>query len=170
MTHLPRLLALALVLAPATLGACDDNGARTDATVLPKGADFRPVALVFGDRCGSLDCHGSKYRNMHIVGFGGARLDPGATPDAPDTTDAEVAYDYDAVVSVEPDITRAVAADHGADPERLTFYRKGRGDEAHKGGQRIFPGDAADKCILSWLAGAVDAKSCHDGVQRFSNP
>ena len=159
----PLVLVLVLVLA-----ACVDDGGRTDAAVLPKCADFRPVALVFSDRCGSLDCHGSKYRNMHIVGFGGSRLDPGHRPDAPDTTDAEVGYDYDAVVSVEPDITRAVAADRGQDPGRLTFYRKGRGDEAHKGGVRIFPGEQADKCILSWLAGRVDAGVCHAAVPRLN--
>jgi hypothetical protein len=161
-----RLLVVAL-FGCAAVACNDDVGGRTNADILPKGAAFRPVALVVGDRCGSLDCHGSRYRNMRIVGFGGSRLDPADRPDAPDTTDDEVAQDYDAIVSLEPDVLRAVVADHGQSPERLTFVRKGRGAEAHKGGQRIFPGDDADRCILSWLTGAVDATTCKKAVPRL---
>jgi hypothetical protein len=152
------------------LAACEDATGRTNAVVLPSGNDFRPVALVVGDRCGSLDCHGSKYRNMHIVGFGGSRLDGNDLPDSEDTTAEEVAWDFDAIVSLEPDLTRAVAADHGKSPERLTFVRKGRGAEAHKGGTRIFVGDDADKCVLSWLSGAVDAPTCKRAVPRLASP
>jgi hypothetical protein len=154
------------------VGACSDSdpGARVNSDVLPRGPEFRPVAQVFVDSCASLDCHGSKYRNMHLYGYGSTRIDPKHQPDAPDTTDDEVNRDYDSVVSVEPEITRAVAMDRGFHPERLTFIRKGRGAEAHKGGIRLVPGQPADDCILSWLSGTVNAAVCRSAVPRLDQP
>jgi hypothetical protein len=122
------------------------------------------------DRCGSLDCHGSKYRNMHLWGFGSTRLSSKDTPETLDTTQDEADHDYDAVVALEPDLIRLVVAQGGTEPERLTFVRKGRGQEAHKGGQRIAVGDPADVCILSWLASAVDAAKCKSAVPRLTQP
>jgi hypothetical protein len=117
------------------------------------------------NRCGSIDCHGSRYRNMRLYGYGSARLDPRNLPDSPlDITDPEIDADYDAVVAVEPEITRQVVADRGQRPERLTFVRKGRGEEEHEGGRRIVRGDAADTCLLSWLAGAVDGEACTTAI------
>jgi hypothetical protein len=124
-------------------------------------------------RCGSLECHGVAYRNLRLYGFEGARL-PGnipvdggtrfiadPIPNAPgQSTDTEVAASYDAVVGLEPEITREVVAAKGAGSNRLTFVRKGRGDEAHKGLQRYCAGDSADRCIQSWLAGSVDVAAC----------
>jgi hypothetical protein len=99
---------------------------------------------------------------MRLYGYQSERLDAKTSlPDSPtQSTPAEIDADYDAVVSLEPDVTRQVVADHGASPERLTFVRKGRGQENHKGGSRIAVGDPADLCVTSWLAGAVDAASC----------
>jgi hypothetical protein len=50
--------------------------------------------------------------------------------------------------------------DHGAHPELLTFVRKPRGTEAHKGGTLYAPGDPPDVCITSWLAGKTDTNAC----------
>ena len=128
----------------------------------PDPAAFKPVALAVVHRCGSLDCHGSTYRNMRLFGYGSARLDANQRPDLPITTgDDEVLADYDAVVGVEPEVFSHVIADKGAGADRLTFYRKGRGLEHHKAGTKINAGDNADKCILSWLAGSVDVASCN---------
>jgi hypothetical protein len=92
---------------------------------------------------------------------GSERLDPRSLPDSPsDVTQAEIDADYDAVVAVEPEVLRQVVAEKGARPERLTLVRKGRGAEEHKGGRRVVPGDPADRCVLSWLASAVDADAC----------
>jgi len=152
--------------------ACEGpaSDARVDAAAAPGGEEFRPVAHVLIDRCGSLDCHGSKYRNMRLFGFGSARLDPAHRPDAPETTPDEVELAYEAVVALEPDILRQVVLDDGERPERLTFVRKARGAEAHRGGQRIVPGDPADRCIRSWLAGAVDREVCRSAVPRLADP
>jgi hypothetical protein len=53
-----------------------------------------------------------------------------------------------------------VVAEGGAHPEQLTFVRKARGLEAHKGGALITPGDPQDACIASWLSGATDFTAC----------
>jgi hypothetical protein len=143
---------------------------RVDARVAPRGPEFRPVAQVLVDRCGSLDCHGSKYRNMRLFGFGSFRVNDTHRPDSPDTTQEETDRDYDAVVALEPDLFRQVIAEGGRGRDRLTFVRKGRGIEAHKGGARIASGDDADLCIGSWLDGAVDAERCKSAVPRLREP
>jgi hypothetical protein len=144
--------------------ACSFPSESTESPAGPDRASFAPVANVLVVRCGSIDCHGSQYRNMRLYGYGGARLgnqqpDTGtvATPD-------EVNADYDAIVSLEPDIMRQVVADKGATPERLTFIRKARGQENHKGNSPIQVGDPADLCILSWLSGSVDAGNCQKAI------
>ena len=164
------LAELALGLALALGCAAPDSGERTEPSGAVRGAEFRPVAQVLVERCGSLDCHGSKYRNMHLYGFGSSRLAPGTLPEAPDTTQEEADRDYDAVVALEPDLMRDVVREGGALPDRLTFVRKARGSEAHKGGSPITRGDAADLCILSWLASTVDQTACRSAVPRLATP
>jgi hypothetical protein len=166
---LARALAPALLVATASLvTACSSPD--PSATVSPAGPDrasFGPVARVLVRRCGSLDCHGSRCRNMRLYGYGSARLDPTSLPDSPaDTTPAEIDADYDAVVALEPELMRQVVANKGHNASRLTFVRKGRGEEAHKGNQRIVPGDPADVCLLSWLAGDVAADACAAATRR----
>jgi hypothetical protein len=161
---------LLVALALATGCVAPDTSIRVEPSTAVRGPAFRPVAQVLVERCGSLDCHGSKYRNMHLFGFASSRLEPGTLPEAPDTTQAEADRDYEAVVSLEPELMRDVVLEGGAAPERLTFIRKGRGAEAHKGGQAIVPGDLADRCILSWLASAVDESTCKAAVPRLAQP
>lgn len=147
-----------------------ESGARIDPGTAVSGPAFRPVAQVVLDRCGSLDCHGSKYRNMRLFGYGSARLDERHRPDAPDTTQEEADRVYEAIVALEPDILQEVVAEGGRAPERLTFVRKARGAEAHKGGQKVVAGDPADQCIASWLRGSVDEEGCKKAVPRLANP
>lgn len=160
---------VALALTFAALAACSspDTDARVDATSAVRGPDFLPVADLLADRCGSLECHGSKYRNMHLFGFGGSRLLPTDLPNTQATTLAEAEATYEAVVSLEPAKFRQVIAEGGASPERLTFYRKGLLLEAHKGTQKIVPGDPADVCLRSWLASRIDAAACAAGITRI---
>lgn len=75
------------------------------------------------------------------------------------STIAELEADYEAVIALEPTVMSDVVAKR-ADPGMLTVVRKARGDEQHKGGKRITPGDAADRCLLGWLRGAPDSASC----------
>jgi len=165
-----RILAtVALMLSGCGMGwlvACStpDSDARVD-PVGPTGPDrasFDYVAPVLARRCGSIDCHGSRFRNLRIYGFGGTRLDPTHRPDLPEfVTPAEINATYESVIGLEPEIIRAVASAGGAGAERLSLVRKGRGDEDHKGDRRITPGDDSDICILSWLAGNVRKDECN---------
>jgi hypothetical protein len=108
---------------------------------------------------------------MRLYGYGSWRLATDDLPDAPDTTLDESEKDYESVVSLEPEIFRQVILDHGQNPERLTFIRKARGLEAHKGGQPINPSDkGADDCLTSWLRSAVDATACKAAVPRLASP
>ena len=50
--------------------------------------------------------------------------------------------------------------DHHGDPALLTFIRKQRGIEAHKGGKLVIPGDSQDQCVTSWLGGNTDVNAC----------
>ena len=142
-----------------------DTTARVDA-VGPSADHFDDVAQMLVHRCGSIDCHGSIYRNMRLYGYQGTRLEAGA-PDTPPLTSAdEVASDYQAVVGLEPEIMASVVADKGAGYDRLSLIRKGRNTEAHKGGQRLFPGrvpeDPGDRCLTTWLSNSTDVSACRN--------
>lgn len=111
--------------------------------------------------CGTLDCHGTVGRNLRVYGDTGLRYSATDVPTTliPTTTD-EVAQDYDSVVGLEPELMSEVVASGGADPERLTFYRKALGLESHKGGAVVVAGDPRDVCITTWLQGRADAAAC----------
>lgn len=136
-----------------------ENGPGRIAADIPDRTTFTKPGDVLVAKCGSLDCHGDPYRNMRLFGYGGSRLAPSHRPDAPDTTDAELARDYDAVVAVEPERTREVANGH-ASPEKLTLVRKARGSEKHVGGTRLVPGSPEDTCVVSWLTNQFDDAAC----------
>ncbi|MFI5297043.1 MAG: hypothetical protein ACHREM_03015 [Polyangiales bacterium] len=128
---------------------------------MPDRASFAVVADALEHRCGSLDCHGTIYRNLRIYGHEGLRLDPNGRPSSqPNTTTAEYDADYQAVVGLEPEILSAVVSSGGQGPERLTLVRKALGLEAHKGGTLWTAGDVQDTCFRSWLTGATDVASC----------
>jgi hypothetical protein len=154
----------ALIVAGSAGCSSPDVNARVD-PVGPSFEQFAFVAPVLSRRCGSIDCHGSAYRNMRVYGYGGNRLGPSATtPESPNSlTPEEVRATYDSVIGLEPEIMREVVQSGGAGPERLSFVRKGRGDEDHKGDRRITPGDDSDVCITSWLAGHVNEAACRVG-------
>jgi hypothetical protein len=124
---------------------------------------FGPVARFLDHRCGSLDCHGQMTRNLRIWGCEGMRLDPNAISQCSrnlggtDTTNDEIEATYRSLVGLEPTVMSTVVAGHGQHPELLTFVRKARGIESHKGGALITPGDFQDVCITTWLAGENDA-------------
>lgn len=163
--YIRALFALALSAAGGAVASAGCSSPDASATVDPIGPDraqFDLVAPVLVRRCGSIDCHGSTYRNMRIYGYGGLRLPaPGKlpTPMSPQSVTADEAQaSYDSVVGLEPELMRAVVQSGGAGVERLTFIRKGRGNEDHKGDKRFTP--AADLCVTSWLANHVDAAAC----------
>ena len=161
-------------------------------------ASFGPVGDYLENRCGTLDCHGQTSRNFRIWGCQGMRLEGDADPTSciNPTTDQEYQATYRSLVALEPQVISTVYAgcapyaDGGfayppgasCHPELLTFIRKARGTEAHKGGQLIcvlepcpeglpaqvpLNGDAGgplvdpqDVCLVSWLEGATDIQEC----------
>ncbi len=146
------LVAFAIACAPASNVASES---------VPDRASFPPVADLLVHRCGTLDCHGETARNLRLYGSLGLRLSPGDRPVSKGTTSvAEYDEDFASVVGLEPEAMSAVVSQGGASPERLTFVRKARGAEAHKGGALFSPGDAQDRCVTSWLAGATDVADC----------
>ena len=154
-------LLAAASLALAVLAGCSTaNDTAQTLITLPDEATYAPVAGALLYRCGSLDCHGTVWRNFRLYGYDGLRLDPDAGVDGIGTTDAEVAADFSAFVGLEPEILSEVVLDHGADPDRLTLIRKARGEEDHKGGKRITIGDDADLCVTGWLAGTPNDAAC----------
>ncbi len=178
MTKTSVLVLVAALAVAEALASCSDvpNDARIGIDAPPGPAAFNAVGDYFAIRCGSLDCHGQTGRNMRIWGEWGMRLDPkdisggtfllaGQVP----TTDAEYEATYRSVVGLEPTVMSTVVAGHGAHPELLTFVRKARGLEAHKGGTLITPGDDQDICITSWLASNVNTMECQvaAGYPRF---
>ncbi len=154
--HAVRALAVA-----GALAACSaPDGEATTALSGPDRASFSDVHAFLDHRCGSLDCHGARYRNLRMFGHDGMRYAPGDVPGGAQTTGDELDATYTSIIGLEPEIMAAVVADHGANPERLTFVRKARGLERHAGGIVVLPGDPRDACIVSWLSGATDVASC----------
>jgi hypothetical protein len=143
------------------LACSSPSSTATAQEVTPSEASFAPLGLVLIQACGTLDCHGQVGRNLRIYGNTGLRLSSANVPTSltPTTAD-EISQDFGSVVGLEPEIMSEVAADKGVDPERLTFYRKARGLESHKGGTIVLPGDARDVCITSWLSGSIDEAQC----------
>jgi len=131
----------------------------------PDTTTFPAVAAMLIQSCGTLDCHGTVGRNLRLYGDTGLRASALDVPSVliPTTPD-EIAQDYDSVVGLEPEIMSQVVASHGANPQSLTFYRKPRGLESHKGGTVINAGDARDVCITTWLGGHADATACKDAL------
>jgi hypothetical protein len=168
-THLVSAFAAFALIVVGT--ACWDASQGVTVVDAPDGSEaaFGPVADYLDHRCGTLDCHGQIGRDLRVYGCDGMRLDPNDVPDCvsePTTPDEHTAT-YRSLVGLEPEVMSEVVQGHGAHPELLTFVRKARGTETHKGGQLITPGDVQDTCIVSWLAGATDTAAC---VQALAFP
>ena len=133
----------------------------------PDRASFDSVSLFLVHRCGTLDCHGNRQRNLVMWGQEGLRLDAKDSPGGNPTTEAEVDATYRSLVGLEPALMSSVIKGKGLHPELLTFVRKARGDEHHKGGALIAAGDQGDICIASWLGGAIDDAACKAARNPF---
>jgi hypothetical protein len=151
------------ILVAGLIGCSAPDEGRTT-VVGPDPTSFGAVAAYLDHRCGSLDCHGTRYRNLRMWGQDGMRLAPGDVPGGAQTTADEVDATYLAIVELEPELMAEVVAEQGARPERLTLVRKARGTEKHAGGAIMAPGDLRDTCIVSWLAGATNVPACTDAL------
>jgi hypothetical protein len=160
------------------LAACSEAASETRMGITAPNASeeaWGPVSDFLNHRCGSLDCHGRPERNLQIWGCQGMRLlstDVSICSRAKGgrrTTPEEHTATYRSLVGLEPAIMSAVVEGRGS-PELLTFVRKARGSEAHKGGALMAPGDAQDLCITSWLSGQTNLKACSDAFVQPKFP
>ena len=166
------LVAVASIAGGCAMAGCSTAPADAQITlVMPHSSEaaFGPVADFLDHRCGSLDCHGNTSRNLRIYGCEGMRLLPSDAPicsrlGGRKTTPDEHLATFHSLVGLEPTAMSAVVLDNGQDPELLTFVRKARGQESHKGGALIVQGDDQDRCITSWLAGATDTAACGNAI------
>lgn len=143
-------------------------------------ADFELVSAVVEKRCGSLDCHGSEFRPLRIYGKFGLRRPEPVPQDAGDetfvyeeyfpggdqpTTDAELEANLRSICGLEPELMKQVVSKE-ADPEVLSFIRKPRLREKHKGGLIWYKGDTGDQCLTNWLTGGVDRSKCTEELNH----
>ncbi|MDI1443497.1 hypothetical protein [Polyangium sp. 6x1] len=145
---------------PALAVACASEAEPTDVLLVPSRVTYPSVGDALEYRCATLDCHGKPERNLRLYGSSGMRLEAGDVPGHGETTDAEYEASYRSVIGLEPEVLGLVIAEGGRAPERLSLVRKARGEEAHKGGAQIVPGDDADRCLTSWLSAATDEAAC----------
>jgi hypothetical protein len=124
----------------------------------PARDSYPAVGDVIGSHCGSLDCHGTSARNMRVYSFNGLRID--GVPGIGVTTQLEYDRSYESVIAVDPEALGTVVDQGGARPERWIVISKGRGSEAHKGHAAMVAGEAADRCVVSWLEGSLDQEAC----------
>jgi hypothetical protein len=154
-----RLALLSVVSFVALGSAC--SGPPSDERYLftgPPRASFPPAADALAARCGSVDCHGVAPRNLRIYSVNGLRINAITGQGA--TTQEEYDATYTSVVSIDPEVLALVLQEGGFAAERWIVISKGQGYEAHKGGTAMPLGSAADRCLKSWLRGAVDPAAC----------
>ncbi|MCC6904141.1 MAG: hypothetical protein IT377_34555 [Polyangiaceae bacterium] len=158
----PRVLWLACAGLWACAGPVDEQEYITPA---PPRDSFPPAADMLHSHCGSLDCHGQRGRNLRVYGINGLRIGgvSGTGPTTPDEYEAT----YRSVVVLEPEKLSRVVAEGGRGPERLTLVRKARGAEEHKGGTMAPLGSEADRCLTSWIAGALDGPACAAAAEMW---
>ena len=153
--------AFALLSVGAMAQACASATESYAVQAAPDRSTFAPVAQALDHSCGTLDCHGTPYRNLRLYGNEGLRYVATDQPLFPAcSTTVEVDQDYAGLIGLEPEVMAEVVATKGANPEMLLFVRKALGTEHHKGGTLMTRGDDLDTCISSWLAGATDATTC----------
>lgn len=152
------------VLALFIVGCAQGAGDSTTEGVLPSRLGFPLVLDALEPRCATMDCHGKPARNLRLYTGSGLRRSPMDVPGSGSTTDEEYEASFQSVVGLEPELMSIVVDENGAFPDRLTIVRKARGDEAHKGGSILVPGDKADICITSWLASSIDEETCRQAA------
>jgi hypothetical protein len=171
----------AVVLAGLLVAGCSGLDEAAVVTVkCPPGdpASFRPVSAVVEQRCGTIDCHGSSFRPLRIYSRYGLRRpelrDAGGELDYNEyfpggdelTTEAELEENLRSICGLEPELMTQVV-DGTADPDVLSFIRKPRLREKHKGGLIWYKGDTGDQCMTNWLQGGKDVSKCQ---QELSHP
>jgi hypothetical protein len=145
----------------ALLASCSGPNANDEFKFTPPdSAAFKLVSPALEINCGTLDCHGSIYRNMRLFGHYGARLDPKLTTGKEDTTDQEMESNFTSVISIDAENFASIVANHGKGFDQWMVVLKGENAVEHKGLARMKKGDDTYNCLLSWVTGNVDMNAC----------
>lgn len=163
-----RSIAVALLSVGAcgfAVASCIDNTLLSTVSC-PPFEDFKKVSPVLEQRCGTLDCHGNTARPLRLFGNIGLRApdpmyanDPNYYPGGKvATTENEQMLNYRSVCALEPELLTQVMTkvidedtDEPTSPDVLTFVRKPRLSEKHKGGRIWDQGKPGDRCITAWV-------------------
>ncbi len=164
----PWVAALGLAIGLAVGCAIPDPSA-TFVAVCPDRASFTGVSSFLEVGCGTIDCHGTPWRPLRIMGYAGLRLSPTDVPGGNPTTPAEVAANWQSVCGLQPELMTQVVEGQ-LDPDGLLLLQKPLLQTHHKGGAVIVTGDDGDTCITSWLSGHVDAAACARAAAAQEQP
>jgi hypothetical protein len=173
----PVALAASVVALAASLFGCLSNADLGEGQkACPSATDFREVSNVLERRCGTMDCHGDPARPFIVFGQNALRR-PGGESSAADpggyfaggpepTTDFELEGTLQSACGLDPEEMDAVVQGTES-PDNLTLVRKPRLVESHKGG-RLWPTGSTegDRCLVSWILGAVDIAACRSELTR----
>jgi len=133
-----------------TIFAADDGG-----SLEPDYPIYRTeVDLILQQQCGTLDCHGQPGRAYRLYASRGLRVfnpEAGLRSGLSETTEDEIRYNFQSLITVQPEEMRRVVARNGANPDVLVFLSKPLGNERHKGGRVIAAGGPTHNCIKAWL-------------------
>lgn len=130
----------------------------------PARESFEPVASVLQSNCGTLDCHGSPARNLRVYSAYGMRATGDCVPGDPDTTEADVDETYRSLIGVDPEGLARLARESHSNASGWIVTSKARGLERHAGGSRLPAGGHGDRCLVSWILGAIETDECNADV------
>ena len=153
------------LLVAVLLVACSGPKEGTFTIVAPPENTFAPVVSdALEVHCGTLDCHGSVYRNLRFFGHFGTRASPDEKTGIEPTSDEEYVRNYDSLIAIEPEALSTIMQKHGAGFDSWIVVTKGTNAEVHKGGQQMKKGDTTYTCLSSWILGAVQMDACLQSV------
>jgi hypothetical protein len=161
-SFLAKSIAGVSAVCAAVLASCSGpSNTETVSFTFPDSMQFTSlVSPALEIRCGTLDCHGSIYRNLRFFGKYGSRLSSKDATGLQDTTPDELQRNYESLVSLEPENLASIAAKHGQGFDKWMVVLKGTNAVFHKGGERMKKGDPTYTCLLSWVTGAADMNAC----------
>ena len=147
------------------VAACSGPNANDKTTlVVPDESMWVPVSDVLEVRCGTLDCHGSPYRDFRLFGHYGQRASSMDVTGQGSTQDPEYHRNYLSIISIDPEAMNSLVTKHGQGFDHWIIVTKGTNAEHHKGGERMKKGDESYACLLSWITGMTDMTMCTAGL------
>ena len=160
-----KTLWLGLLLGLLGCASNPDPSATVVVTDLDEPSYDQFVQPVLERHCGSLDCHGKLPRGLQIYGMDGLRLpnDAGLAVGTGPTSDEEKRATYLSVMGLQPELMNAFLQKSprtSDDAYGLLLLSKPLAIERHRPGASLRKGEPAERCITSWLIGAVDQPSC----------